>query len=91
MMDKDELFHKLRDTRTLINDGYNQKGTYLSGARCKFCVDTIDNALVMLKEQEEIVLCKDCKWRNTGACFCKAPKDVRDDWFCSEGERKEGR
>ena len=35
------------------------------------------------------VRCMDCKWRNTNACFCKSPKDVRDDWFCSEGEAKE--
>lgn len=33
-----------------------------------------------------LVRCKNCKWRNTNACFCKAPKDVMDDWFCSEGE-----
>ena len=38
-----------------------------------------------------LVRCKDCKWRGTNACFCKARDDVQDDWFCSEGERKEGR
>ena len=36
---------------------------------------------------EEIVRCRDCKWRGTYACFCKAKDDVQDDWFCSEGER----
>lgn len=41
-----------------------------------------------LKEQETVVRCKDCKWRGTNACFCKARDDVQDDWFCSEGERK---
>ena len=35
----------------------------------------------------EIVRCKDCKWRWTEACFCKAKKDTQDEWFCSEGER----
>jgi len=38
-------------------------------------------------ELPEIIRCRDCKWRDTHACFCKAPNDVRDDWFCSEGER----
>ena len=38
-----------------------------------------------------VVRCKDCKWRGTNACFCKARDDVQDDWFCSEGERKGGR
>ena len=36
----------------------------------------------------DIIRCKDCKWRNTKACFCKAPNDVQDDWFCSEGDVK---
>ena len=37
-----------------------------------------------------VVRCKDCKWRNTKACFCVSPKDVLSDWFCSEAERKTG-
>ena len=41
------------------------------------------------RRDEEIIRCMDCKWRNTNACFCQAPKDVRDDWFCSEGELKD--
>ncbi len=46
----------------------------------------ITRAFELLKEQQ-IVRCKDCKWRNTKACFCKAPNDVQDEWFCSEGEK----
>ena len=42
-----------------------------------------------MKEQPEIVRCRDCKWRRTNACFCKARDDVQDNQFCSEGERKE--
>ena len=30
-----------------------------------------------------VVRCKDCKWRGTKACFCKA-EEVEDTWFCSE-------
>ena len=41
------------------------------------------------KTHLNIVRCHECKWRNTNACFCKAPKDVQDKWFCSEGERRE--
>jgi len=41
-----------------------------------------------LEEEIPLVRCADCKWRNTKACFCKAPEDVRVDWFCSEGEEK---
>ena len=63
-----------------------------------------DACIALLKEQKSqkffvdesgkitplpvVVRCKDCKWRGTKACFCKAENDVQDDWFCSEGERK---
>ena len=51
----------------------------------KFLVDS-DGKITPLPV---VVRCKDCKWRGTKACFCKA--EVEDTWFCSEGERKEGR
>jgi hypothetical protein len=36
--------------------------------------------------RKTIVRCKDCKWRGTNACFCKSKDDVKDNWFCSEGQ-----
>lgn len=39
--------------------------------------------------KRKIVHCKKCMWRGTSACFCKAKDDVQDDWFCSEGEKRE--
>lgn len=39
-------------------------------------------------KEKQIVHCIDCNWRGTKACFCKAPNDVQDDWFCSEGEKR---
>lgn len=98
MMDRDELLIKLKDARTLINDGYNQRGTYISGKRCKFCVDIIDKALVLLKEQPEIVRCKDCIHK--GDPFeCRLDSDLEEhgghrteeygDWFCADGVKKE--
>ena len=54
-----------------------------------------------MKEQEEIVRCKDCKYGdlcNGGAAYyCE--KDIgtmetavhESDWFCADGERQEGR
>ena len=38
---------------------------------------------------EAVVYCADFKWRGTQACFCKAPNDVMDDWFCSEGQYRD--
>ena len=53
------------------------------------------DALELLKEQSEIVLCKDCKY---GEHMCKPWSDIvciqnrathNPDWFCADGERKE--
>lgn len=49
----------------------------------------LKETLEVVAERSNVVRCKDCQWRGTKACFCKAPNDVKDDWFCSEGERKE--
>lgn len=47
----------------------------------------LNETLAVLGEQPEIVLCKDCKRKDTLSCP-KAP--VRpDDWFCADGERKD--
>ena len=47
-----------------------------------------------LKEQPEIVRCKDCKFLNVpsnGVPFCKhIKKFVSAYWFCADSERKEG-
>ena len=49
-------------------------------------------------EHQMLVRCKDCKW-NSGygkgmyVCFCtcyKTGTPHKDDWFCADGERKEG-
>ena len=49
-------------------------------------------AIKLLKEQEAIVRCMDCKYRNApanGVPFCKRIKKFVDaDWFCADGKRK---
>ena len=50
----------------------------------------VDDKNYMYEQRQELIRCKDCKWRNTKACFCVSPKDVLSDWFCSEAERKTG-
>ncbi len=50
----------------------------------------------LLKEQEKVIQCKDCKY-NTGNCrglyvqfvTCyKTGTPHKEDWFCADGERK---
>ena len=49
-------------------------------------------AIKLLKEQEAIVRCMDCKYLNApanGVPFCKrVNKFVDADWFCADGKRK---
>ena len=61
-------------------------------------VRVIHDALELLKEQETIVRCKDCKYLNINRCTndqvlcqiddcgCQPSFYVTDDWFCAEGE-----
>lgn len=51
-----------------------------------------------LKGMTQIVRCKDCTFYENGGCGntdsdspCKNLLDVKPDWFCADGERKEGR
>lgn len=45
--------------------------------------------LALLKEQSEIVRCKDCKKRYTALCIQEEVGNInnQDDWFCADGER----
>ena len=51
-------------------------------------------ALTLLKEQEAVVRCNDCKWfkwgdSNDETVYCKLHERCHDwNWFCADGERK---
>ena len=56
-----------------------------------------DDILTLLKEQETVVQCRDCKYGTemSGNIICHKPKhdeyetDIRPfDWFCADGERR---
>ena len=55
--------------------------------------DLIDETLALLKEQETVVRCKDCKNLSSpanGVPFCKhIKKFVGADWFCADGVAKD--
>ena len=42
-----------------------------------------------LKEQPEIVRCKDCKHRISCTIYLEAAEAENEDWFCADGEREE--
>lgn len=68
--------------------------------QCEFprcCLKLMADALELLKEQEAVVRCKDCKHRDPEDGKCDSGHGIQwqlprqDDWFCADGERKEGR
>ncbi len=53
------------------------------------------DALVLLKDQQEIVKCKDCKHRDPEDKKCDCGHAIQwqlprlDNWYCADGERKD--
>lgn len=54
-MDRENVIARLRDVRTIINDGCNKRGTELPGEMCEACVRWIDKALILLFSENEAV------------------------------------
>ena len=50
-----------------------------------------DDAIALLKEQDAIVRCKDCKKRYTVLCIQEEAGNInnQDDWFCADGVKKD--
>ena len=62
---------------------------YGYGDCAKYAVKYISNALDLLKEQPEIVRCKDCKYWNEDDHDCNIKVGhftAPPDWFCADGE-----
>ena len=70
-----------------INDDENDS----EGSSGFICVE-IDEAkeiVALLKEQPQIVRCKDCKYRIDERCYGILDGNwVDNDWFCADGERR---
>ena len=71
------------------------KCPYKSADECEngkyYYSKAIEDAITLLKEQPEIIRCKDCKHGVPGACGYGVDCDDtwhNDDWFCADGERR---
>ena len=61
-----------------------------NGVRCRACgtgdaIDIIEDAPTV--DAVVVTRCKDCKYFKTRLC---ENEDNYDDWFCADGERKDG-
>ena len=93
MTDRKKVIEGLGLIREFLGEG-------LPGQRQVFetYINVLNDAEELLKEQEEIVPCKECKHRqnmtasiiNGQVCFwCEKTKTYRPDgWYCADGERR---
>ena len=83
MPDREKVIKGLRDIDMFIAGrlGYEKAKNFLR---------TIDETIILLKEQEAVVRCKDCKKRYTVLCIQEEAGNInnQDEWFCADGERK---
>ena len=77
------LNNTLRHCHNLYNHVTNEEQTWLAeinqGAK---------DALALLKEQSDVVLCKDCKFYTDPQICPVFGMDRYDDWFCAGGKRR---
>ena len=60
----------------------------IAEAERKFICDLLDSLQQMeVVDAVPVVRCKDCKYFKTRLC---ENEDNHDDWFCADGERKDG-
>ena len=53
-------------------------------------IQSLNDAIMLLKEQEAIVRCKDCKYRYD-SINCQLDSEglkTPDDWYCADGKRR---
>ena len=85
---------KMDDRKTVIK-GVHDARRYLedkvySDKCAEQFIDPLNAAIMMLKEQPEIVRCKDCKHFDGIDCETTGIVNIMDtNWFCADGERAE--
>ena len=103
MTDKENLKIGLEEVSDFFFEMYRKETDEYKAAKAKEYCDIAEEALAALKEQPEIVRCKDCKHATmtSDGKLCKYcamdtddfgnPRDVYHDadWFCADGERQD--
>ena len=71
---------------------YNASSGEISNPIC-FINEMLSDALALLKEHDAVVRCKDCKYydRFNGCMSWHDVNSNNDNWYCADGECKEGR
>lgn len=93
MIDKRQVVYDIERCISYVPDACRDCSHYTGTVGFGCMEKLMEDALPMLKEQPEIILCRDCKHHRKDTCSAGAGMAFPppDDWFCADGERKEGR
>lgn len=90
MTDRERVIYNIERCICRVPDACQDCSKY----KCAFAPDCMEllmaDALGLLKEQEPIVKCKNCKFRHD-PIRCRLDSEglkTPDDWFCADGERQ---
>ncbi len=89
MPDKGKVIKWLEEAETMLTHAVDQGGG-MSVTGVLRCLLRVTDAIVLLKEQPQIVRCKDCKYYNSLMGHCKDGRGYPSpEWFCADGLRRE--
>ena len=89
MPDRKEVITHLQIIHTWAEFA-RERGMCFSDTHLVNIAQWINDAITMLKEQPEIVWCKDCKYFDGLDCMVNEITNIMDtDWFCADGERRD--
>ena len=89
MPDREKVIYDIERCICHVPDACRDCSHYKELGNAISCMEELlSDALALLKEQEAVVRCKDCKWNNGFTGCDKYLLPHGGDWFCADGERK---
>jgi hypothetical protein len=79
-MDREKVIKQLENDAIATDTGYVEVPLWL-----------FSEIIALLKEQEAVVRCKDCKYVDEGSMECNIKSGwfvVSPNWFCADGKRR---
>lgn len=85
---------RLIDADRLLSDKMKSKYYHLKNGDIAIPIIDIEHAPTVSEEQETVIRCRECKYFIGEGYYCKIRgmgRALKQDDFCSDGERKKGR
>ena len=95
MVDREKVIDGLQESAAYFRSSFDAMYGTVACKKFRSWVDAIEHALALLKEQEPVVRCKDCKYwyaeigASTGWLPCQEIVTDRN-WYCASGKRRDG-